>query len=175
MVTEKNTYYVVKLGAFESVFSTRDLVGLNMFWDAFWDSWYLAGRESDYVDTLASLCPNADTVSLLRFSTFTQALEIVKKDYGLFNRLCIAAASVYREYCDSSVDSFISGAFTAEDLATQIRDRGEYVAIYPSRASLSAGDLASLWSDGDLPAALESELESCGVALAEDGDSVVIK
>lgn len=165
MVTN-NTYYVVKLGPFESVFSTRDFVGLNMFWDAFSDSWMLAERWDDYVDTLASLCPNTDPA---------QALETIKKDYGLFNRLCIAAASVYREYCDSSVDSFISGAFTAEGLATQIRDRGEYVATYPSRASLSAGDLASLWSDGDLPAALESELESCGVALAEDGDSVVIK
>lgn len=165
MVTN-NTYYVVKLGPFESVFSTRDFVGLNMFWNAFWDSWMLAERWDDYVDTLASLCPNTGT---------TQALEIIKNDYGLFTRLCIAAASVYREYCDSSVDSFISGAFTAEDLATQIRDRGEYVAIYPSRASLSAGDLASLWADGDLPAALESELEAYGVCPSEDGDSLVTK
>lgn len=158
MVT-KNTYYLVKLGSFESVFNTRDLVGYNMFWDAFSDSWLLADREDDYVDMLSSLCPNANTTE--------DVLAHIKKDSILFHWLCVAAERVYREYCDSSVDSYIAGPFTAVDLADQLR-RGVM-------HDLSAGELASMWADGDLPEELESELESCGVCLAEDGDSLVIK
>ena len=150
MVT-KNLYYVVKLGPFESVFSTSDLVGYNMFWDAFSDSWMLADREDDYAGTLASLCPDADTTE--------DALARVKKDPCLFYRLCVAAECVYQEYCDSSVDSYIAGPFTAAVLADQ----------------LGAGELASMWAGGDLPAELESELEARGVYLSEDGDSLVIK
>lgn len=166
MVT-KNLYYVVKLGSFESVFSTSDFVGYNMFWDAFSDSWMLADRDDDYVDTLASLCPDANTTE--------DALARVKKDPCLFYRLCVAAECVYREYCDSSVDSYIAGPFTAAVLADQLRRGAQYDLASYRRAVLGAGDLATLWSDGDLPAELESELESCGVELAKDGDSVVIK
>lgn len=157
MVT-KNTYYLVKLGPFESVFSTSDFVGYNLFWDAFWDSWLLAEREDDYVDTLASLCPNTNT---------TDALARVKKAPCLFYKLCVAAERVYRENCDSTVDSFIRGPFTAEDLASQLRRGVMY--------DLSAGDLASMWADGDLPEELESELEARGVYLADDGGSLVVK
>lgn len=173
MVT-KNTYYLVKLGSFESVFSTDDFVGYNMFWDAFSDSWLLADRESDYVDTLASLCPNENT---------TDALAFTKKNSHLFYWLCVAAERVYREYCDSSVDSYIAGPFTAVDLAGQLRRGGRYdLASYRRAvlgasdvAPLDAGHLATLWADGDLPAELESELEAYGVCLSEDGDSLVIK
>lgn len=163
MVT-KNTYYVVKLGSFESVFSTSDFVGYNMFWDAFSDSWMLADREGDYVDTLAKLWPNENT---------TGALAHIKEDSCLFYSLCVAAERVYRENCDRSVDSYIDGPFTAKDLAGQLRS-GTHGLAAERRASL-CDKLASMWAGGDLPAELESELESCGVSLAEDGDSIVIK
>ena len=181
MVT-KNTYYVVKLGPFESVFSTSDFVGYNMFWAAFSDSWMLADREYDYVDTLAKLWPNAYATDALArakddpdlFDQFcTDALADIKKDSCLFYALCVAAERVYRENCDRSVDSYIDGPFTADDLADQLR-RGKHGRAAERRESL-ARELASMWSDDDLPAELESELESRGVYLAEDGDSLVIK
>lgn len=179
MVT-KNTYYVVKLGSFESVFSTSDFVGYNMFWDAFSDSWMLADREIDYVDTLAILCPNANATDALAkddpdlFDQFcTDALADIKKDSCLFYALCVAAERVYRENCDRSVDSYIDGPFTADDLADQLR-RGKHGRAAERRESLSR-ELASMWSDGDLPDELESELEARGIYLTEDGDSLVTK